>query len=575
MNEIFTIIEHQTIKVAKNRDISNNTISIEDKDLLLDILFIDSRKNEKINVFKRINKNTIKATSIVGSITLKNNLIVEILPKFAKGDINQNNIKKFRKTLINVIKVSNNKNFISSSSISSKIKVDEMPLINYIIELFSETLLNELRKGLYFNYSKKINHSSIIKGKVLLSKTLQNNFIDKSKMYIEYRNHNINNLLMQIFKSLIYLLLKDNTISYNAKNNLLECYSILQDVEIINLKLDDFEKIVFNRLNENFENLFTQAKFIFSKYIPFTTNINSAPFWSILFNMDYLFEKFLAYLFRKSNIKVQEQFSFIAFINENYNVRGRPDFILKNKDDKISVVADAKWKILSDDKILYGLNSSNFWQLYSYMNLIQENEINGYFIVPKIEKNINDEIEFQFSFNDKKNIKILSIDFSLDFKNIINNYKFKLENNILSFDNDKNSISNESEIILNKLEKEFLKLIENHNENKKNYITGITYAEFQKEYPKINELLAKTTYTNFKTNKNQFLKNFIKLSKNKIRGIFKFLKTKIQKEEEIKYKKILNLIMGECDVNQKKHSTVIENNKSIQYKKLKKNIYRK
>ncbi len=513
MNEILTIIEHQTIKVAKNRDILNNTISNEDRNLLLDILFTNSKNNKKVKIFETSNRNQIKANSIVGSITLKNNLIVEILPKFAKGKLNKDNIKKFRETLINMIRVSKERNFISSSSIVSKINVDEMPLINYVIELFSESLLNEFRQGLYFNYAKKISNTSVIKGKILLSKTLQNNFIDKSKVYIEYREHNNNNLLMQIFKSLVHLLLKENSLSYNAKNNLMESYSILEDIEIISLKLTDFDRVVFNRLNDNFENLFIQARFIFSKYIPFTTSINSTPFWSILFDMDYLFEKFLAYLFKKSNINIKEQFSFTAFSNKNKKVRGRPDFILRNDEDNI-VVADAKWTILTKES-LCGLSHSNFWQLSTYMNLIREYEINGYFIVPKIDNSLDDEIEFESFIDAKKNIKIISIDFTLNFQDIIKNYKFNLEDSLLSFD----KIFNKLEVV-NNLEKDFIKLLRVHNQNKKNYIKGITQQDFIDEYPALSNLLAGISDETFKSDKNIYLNDFVKLSNTKIKKNF-------------------------------------------------------
>jgi 5-methylcytosine-specific restriction enzyme subunit McrC len=517
MNEILTITEHQTIKVAKNRDVLNNTISNEDRNLLLGILFTKSKNNKKVKIFEISNRNQIKANSIVGSITLKNNLIVEILPKFAKGKLDKNNIKKFRETLINMIRVSRERNFISSSSIVSKINVDEMPLINYVIELFSESLLNEFRQGLYLNYAKKTANTSVIKGKILLSKTLQNNFIDKSKVYIEYRKHNTNNLLMQIFKSLVHLLLKDNSLSYNAKNNLMECYSILEDVEIINLKLTDFDRVVFNRLNDNFENLFIQARFVFSKYIPFTTSINSTPFWSILFDMDYLFEKFLAYLLKKSNINVKEQFIFTAFTNNNKTVRGKPDFILKDDEDNM-VVADAKWKILTK-KGLYGLNAQNFWQLTSYMNLIKKDEINGYFIVPKIDNSLDDEIEFKAFINGKKNIKILSINFILNFKDIIKNYKFEFKDNILSF----NKIFNKFEDI-NNLENDFLKLSKMHTQNKKNYIKGITEKDFINEYLVLNKLLFRISDESFKNKKNTFLYDFVKLSNTKIRRMFQTMR---------------------------------------------------
>jgi len=513
MNEILTITEHQTIKVSKNRDILNNIISSEDRNLLLDIVFVNSKNNKKVKIFETSNRNQIKANSIVGSITLKSNLIVEILPKFARGKLDKDNIKIFRETLINMIRVSRERNFISSSSIVSKINVDEMPLISYVIELFSESLLNEFRQGLYTNYTKETSNTSLIKGRILLSKTLQNNFIDKSKVYIEYKKHNNNNLLMQIFKSLVHLLLKENSLSYNAKNNLMECYLILEDINIINLKLTDFDKVIFNRLNDNFENLFIQARFIFSKYIPFTTSINSTPFWSILFDMDYLFEKFLAYLFKKSNINIKEQSVFTAFTNQKKSVKCRPDFILKDDKNNI-VVADAKWKILTK-KGLYGLDAQNFWQLSSYMNLIKENEINGYFIVPKLDNTFEDEIEFKSFIDKKRNIKILSIDFTLKFKDIIKNYRFNFKDNILSF----NKIFNKLEVI-EKLESDFLHLSNNYNRNKKNYIRGITKEDFIEKYPDISNLLIEISSYTFNKDKNMFIKDFAKLSNTKIKHMF-------------------------------------------------------
>jgi len=437
MNDILTIKEHQTIHIKKNRDIYNNIISYEDRELLFDIKFMDNNNQEKY-VFSNNGKNKIKSNSIVGSISLKNGLIIEILPKFANNSLAKDTLNKYRKTLINMIRVSDEQNFLNTKSQSSKISMGEMPLINYIIELFSKELLNILRRGLYQNYSKDINHSTYIKGNILVSKTIQNNIVDKSKVYSSYNKHSSNNLLMQIFKSLILLLRKDSNLSYNTKQNLYEITLILSDVDNIQLTNKDFEKITFNRLNDKFEILFSQAKFIFSKYMPFSSNINSTPFWSILFNMNYLFEKFIAYLLRKSNIEIEEQSIKDVYKNHKYTVSTKPDFLIKQNIDlftsKTKIVLDAKWKILDNNKTLYGLNSQNFWQLFSYMNLIENDEINGYFIVPKNSNNFEDEIIFNPIKNGNKSISILSVDFSLDFNELVERYKFKVSEGQLKLD---------------------------------------------------------------------------------------------------------------------------------------------
>jgi 5-methylcytosine-specific restriction endonuclease McrBC regulatory subunit McrC len=433
MVETLTIVEHETFWVARERNISKKTISIEDREEILTITH-KNRFNKPKQVFSYKGNKEIKAKSIVGSISLKSGLIIEILPKFAKGNLTAEAIIKYRENLLHMIQVSNEKNFISSTLQSSKVSVGEMPLIRYMIELFSESLLYSLRNGMVTTYNKTVENSSYIRGNILVTKTIQNNFIDKSKVYISYNKHSSNNLLMQIFKTLSKLLLNDTNLSYRAKQYLYEVYVLLDSVEIIPLKEHHFDKVIFNRLNDKYETLFRQAEFIFNQYMPFTSNINSTPFWAILFNMDYLFEKFCAYLLRRSNIEIEEQSKIDCFNDGIETVRMKPDFLLFNQ-DKISCVVDAKWKLLDKKETLYGLTHPDFWQLFTYMNLTDaKEELNGYFIVPKNGNDFDDEIIFDPIKKGSKPISIFSIDFSLDFEEILERYQFKLENGCLKID---------------------------------------------------------------------------------------------------------------------------------------------
>jgi len=430
MKDILTVSEHQEIYVSKIRNLEENTISYEDRELLFDIVHLD-RDNKKRYIISNKGRNKLKVNSIVGSISLKTGLTIEILPKFAKNNLDEDSIKKYRKMLINILRVSKEKNFISSSSQNSKVLADEMPLLHYVIELFSEELLSVLRSGVYASYNNKIENSSHIKGTILISKTIQNNIIDKSKVYVSYNQHSSNNLLMQVFRTLAKILLNDKNLSYRAKQNLHEVYLLLDNVEIIKIQKYDFKKIIFNRLNDKFETLFTQAEFIFNQYMPFSSSINSTPFWSILFDMNYLFEKFCAYLFRKSNIEIKEQSIINCFTDSYKMVSTKPDFIIQDNTETINVV-DAKWKMLDKKESLYGLNAQNFWQLFSYMNLInQDKEIKGYFIVPKYGDSFEDEIIFTPIKDGNKSINILSIDFSLDFEELLNKYSFEMIDNEL------------------------------------------------------------------------------------------------------------------------------------------------
>lgn len=539
MQDTLTITEHEEIRVGQVRNIAKKIISIDDKKLLFSIIYKDRFKKERY-VFSRKGKDGIKANSIVGSISIKSGLIIEILPKFAKNDLTDESIKKYRNTLLNMIRVSNENNFITSTIQSSKVSIGEMPLIRYMIELFSESLLNSLRNGIFQSYNKTVENSFYIKGNILLSQTIQNNIIDKSKVYISYNKHSSNNLLMQIFRTLSKSLLNDTNLSYKAKQNLYEVYLLLDNIDIINLRQHDFNKITFNRLNDKFEILFRQAEFIFNQYMPFTSNINSSPFWAILFDMNYLFEKFCAYLFRKSDIEFKEQSMIDCFADKNYTVSARPDFIINNN----NIVADAKWKLLDSDKTLYGLNAQNFWQLFSYMNLVNIKEINGYFIVPKNSSDFDDEIIFEPIKEGNKSITILSIDFSLEFGDILERHQFKVDDNELSFDR-----SLEKEEILRNIQKEFLMLKKRFLNNKK-YLKGITQTNFIEEYKFLTELLEQMGNP-FKIDK-IFLEDIIRLSKTQFKKMF----NELIKEED-----------REIDISI--FMKYIENNSNSKYSKIK------
>ncbi len=425
--QILTITEHSYINVENKRDLEKNTISYEDKQLLYDIEF-KNKNGEKEYIFD-IRKN-VKTKNFVGSIQLKNGLIIEILPKFAKDNLTKDNIEKFRKTLLNMLFYSNKVKFLYSNDLSNH-KIQTMPLIEAFIYLFAKNLLNEFRQGLYFDYKNRDENLNFLKGKFLAHKNLRENLIDKSKIYVEFFEYSENNLLMQIFKSVTLILLYNTNISYNTKSILTEILAILDEVKIINFDLSLFEKINFNRTNERFEKLFIQLKSIMQNLMPFTSSINPSNFWTILFDMNELFEKFISYLFYKNSINFIEQKSCDIYKSEAKKVIARPDFILMENQNIIGVV-DAKWKLLQDEKNLMGLYASDFWQLSSYMNYIENHQINGYFIVPKNDNNLASEIEFEAIDKRHKNITILAIDFSQDWEDLTNTiFNFRNSNKYL------------------------------------------------------------------------------------------------------------------------------------------------
>ncbi len=101
MNNTLTVVEHDKIYISKERDIEKKIISYKDRDLLLKIDY-KSKSGKSVKVFTYFG-DYIRTNSIVGSISLKSGLVIEILPKFARAKLNEEIKRKYRNSFNMII----------------------------------------------------------------------------------------------------------------------------------------------------------------------------------------------------------------------------------------------------------------------------------------------------------------------------------------------------------------------------------------------------------------------------------------------------------------------------------------
>jgi 5-methylcytosine-specific restriction endonuclease McrBC regulatory subunit McrC len=432
---ILTVGEHEFIYVSEHgRDIERKQISLNDMRVLMSIDF--KLKHTDKQVFKQ-DGHKIKTQSFVGSIQIDQDLIIEILPKFIKTDkdLDAKSIQQYRETLMNMIMLSGESKFLSSNNVALKTQNGELPMFETLIFFFAEALSQELRKGLHREYMKKSDNLTQMKGRLVTHEHLRRNIFNHAKLYVEFETYSIDNNLMRIFKAAIRLLLEQNQISQITKQKLSEALYLLNDVTDMQLALKDFDSVTFHRMNSRFEELFSQCRFLIMKFYPFSITADSkTKFWSILFDMDELFEDFLAFLFARSEISFEDQYRFHAYRAPygSRSVGGRPDFVFF-QEDTISSVADAKWKLFdparSSSTNMGGLDWGNFWQLTSYMYLLSKTPIPGYFIVPAKSKEVPREVHYPSPREYHADIAILTIDFTMPIADILETHRFSWDDN--------------------------------------------------------------------------------------------------------------------------------------------------
>lgn len=412
---LITVHEHSTINIGKERQYHENNdkkqISYDDRDFLLTLVFEDKHQNKlqkkyspKKKIFEWANNQTIKTTSIVGTIKIDDELTIEILPKIFNSDT-QSNIETSRKNLIRLVEIAEYDDLLDNENEIEE-DAENIPYLEFIILRYTTKLLKELQRGIYTEYITKVEESSFVRGAI--QPHLQDVF-DKSKITCKFQELSFNNKLMRTFKTVAEHLLKNSMFSYEIKQNLFEITSILENVESYHkLEIFDFENLYFNRLNESYEILFYQSKIIYFEYFPLNSEEDEiTPYWAIYFDMDFLFEKFIGYLLQKSGFKINEQENLYPYKNKFIT----PDFILyENK-----IVIDAKYS-------KYRIRSENIFQITNYMDNL---DFEGSLI--KVS-DINENNYFENTMNGKS-FNVISLDMGADFDNIIENFKFTIDTN--------------------------------------------------------------------------------------------------------------------------------------------------
>ena len=344
--------------------------------------------------------NKIKFINYVGIIKLKN-LIVEILPKISLS----NDIIKDREMLMFMLSKCNKLSVDIKELLNSNILNNS--LLDILAKVFSKKLLNELQKGLYREYVSKEEALSMIKGKILISKSIKENTINKNKMNCKYDEFTEDNLFNAILKRAI------NVILFSIKND-----DVKKELNIINNIFNDVSDIYvpnniilnykLNRMNNRFLECFTLAKLILLNS-SMDKSLGKENGFSILFEMNYLYEEYVGVLLKEVfndtniniNINTQEKSRYLLWntLKERNEIALKPDIVIY-KDNKPKVIIDTKWKSSSiNNREIY--SQSDIYQMYAYITTYTECE-ECILLYPKFEDIIHSHWKLNQNIGDKK-----------------------------------------------------------------------------------------------------------------------------------------------------------------------------
>lgn len=343
---------------------------------------------------------TLKARQYCGILNFQNEDYY-ILPKIANHNDEQN-LNIFIYMLMYAYDVQ-----LSNEQIASCAN-QKHNILEVFVQMFATGLLNELKKGIYKEYITEQDNLPVLKGKYLINENLKYNFT-KNKIYCEYDEFSPNNFLNQFFLFAVKYLQK--FVKY--KKLLKQCELIFDEVEYKTIDINNLN-VYFNRLNSRFKTSFEIAILLLKQLIPLFSQDKKS--FAFLFDMNVLFEKFIARIVEEQYDNVEVPKSYISFGGLNL----KPDIIVKSK----NLIIDCKYKILAENELA---KRDDRYQVYVYANNF-ENIKTTMLLYPKHLDNIDKTIVL--GENDKKvvlKMKSIELAFNGNVEDFIKEMKMRVE----------------------------------------------------------------------------------------------------------------------------------------------------
>lgn len=363
-------------------------------------------------------------SSYVGLMRISSKTI-QIIPKLAKN--NQNGDKEYSALSI--------KNLLYMLSYTKKLEIKETDLsglsqskddfFEVLIYLLAKNLLAIVRSNMNRQYVTQEENLSFIRGKLNMGVHIRKNISHRNRFYLEFDEFCEDNLINQIFKYTVNLLVR-TTGDINNRKLLQELCFIFADVSPKKIAANDFKSLNLNRLTSAYAPVLNLCK-LFVSNGSLELNYGSIESYSFIFDMNLLFEEFVGEFIKRNFydnfglITTQKPIRWLVdkkisggIIQDNL-FRLIPDIQLyKNSiDADPRIIIDTKYKMLvSENDRKEGVAQGDLYQMNAYSK-----KFNCKSVVLLYPKPFDrDKKEAEFIIDDGTSVFIRTIDLCRDLK---------------------------------------------------------------------------------------------------------------------------------------------------------------
>jgi len=358
--ESITLIEHETIPIVPERSHGQKLLSTEHAFALQKI-----ERQLPPKVFSW-GHHTVKFANYCGVISI-GNLSLEILPKIYGKEIEPG---ACRNALVKMLVKA--RRLKTRRGGAANIELQRHALLDVFILHFCDLLHAELMQGMIRNYVVRNENINVLRGRLRVDQQFKYNLAHKERLFCQYDELSNDNSHNQVIKYVLQLMIKisNGVMARKQLSELLMRFDAIRDVKA---DLQMIDSLTFNRSTCRYEPIFQQCRWFMEGLHP-DVLVGKNSCISLLFDMNKLFESYVASLFRKlawaEGQRMREQGPQKYMLRRNDQNEQvflmKPDMVFLDIENYILSIADAKWKLLDEREKKLGISQSDLYQMAAY-----------------------------------------------------------------------------------------------------------------------------------------------------------------------------------------------------------------
>lgn len=292
--------------------------------------------------------------------------------------------------------------------------------------ILSKGIGQQLKQGIYREYLNRTEELAVVRGKIDMPGTINNRIARERVLTCEYDELSENNLLNQILKTTVMLLLRQKDVKLEYKDELKKRMLFFSNVDTINLTSIKWSAIRFQRNNQTYRLLISLCQLIIEGML-LTTEQGEHKLASFIDEqrMSRLYEKFILEYYIKEYPTLNVSASQIPWALDDGIGTMLPVMqsdITLAQGEKVLII-DAKYYTHTTQVQFdaHTLHSNNLYQIFTYVKNKdtqfgdKPHEVSGMLLYARTDETMQPDGVYQMSGN---KISVKTLDLNCDFKDI-------------------------------------------------------------------------------------------------------------------------------------------------------------